>query len=78
MRWIALFADQMKYWRIIFIEVALNIGVSSQKPVDSKESKHSGKLSKFFSPHWNAGVVSQAVHHMVVRKEESGNFLNTW
>ena len=56
----ALSADQMKHWFIILIETTLNIGISSQKPVDSKESKHSGRLSKFFSPHWIAGVVSQA------------------
>ena len=56
----ALSADQMKHWFIILIEITLNIGISSQKPVDSKESKHSGRLSKFFSPHWIAGVVSQA------------------
>ena len=47
-------------------------------PVELKGAKHSGRLSKFFSPHWNAGVVSQAVHHMVAHEEESGNLLNTW
>ena len=79
-RWIflALSADQMKHWFIILIETTLNIGISSQKPVDSKESKHSGRLSKFFSPHWIAGIVSQTYHHMVVHKEESDNLLNTW
>ena len=48
------------------------------KPVKLKGAKHSGRMSKFFSPHWNAGVVSQALHHMVAHEEESGNLLNTW
>ena len=40
----ALSADQMKHWIIILIEITLNIGISSQKPVDSMESKHSVRV----------------------------------